>query len=206
MKALLAGLFVFIGMMSGVVLLSSFAPHAPGWLTGMIMSLLMLVLIALAFALFNTQGSRGLIAKPGCNIVEKLEKSGLLVTDVFQAKRAFQLEEFEDEGSHYFVELEDGAVLYLNGQYLYDYEPIDDDAQNNQSRKFPCTDFSVRKHKSEGYVVDIVCRGSVIEPDGHAPSFAKSDFKKGNIPEDGEVIKGKTYEQIRTERMKDRGE
>jgi len=201
MKALFAGLFVFIGMMSGGVLLSSLAPHAPGWLIGISMPLLMLALIAAAFALFNSSGSRSLIAQ--ANTVETLEKKGLLVAEAFEAKRAFQLEEFEDEGAHYFIELVNGSVMYLNGQYLYDYEPIDDDAQNNQSRKFPCTNFSVRRHKSEGYVVDIVCSGTVIEPDGLAPSFDKSDFKRGNIPEDGEIIKGKAYEQIRAERMKD---
>ena len=47
--------------------------------------------------------------------IEESEGQGLLLTEEYQATRAFQLDEWEDEGSHYFVELRDGSVLYLNG-------------------------------------------------------------------------------------------
>ena len=66
---------------------------------------------------------------------DKLEQLGLLVHQSFRALRAFQLEEFEDEGSQYFLELEDHSVFYLSGQFLYEYEPptigpVDSPARN----------------------------------------------------------------------------
>ena len=48
------------------------------------------------------------------------------MSERFTASRAFAVEEFEDEGSHYFVDLTDNRVLFLSGQYLYDYEPLED--------------------------------------------------------------------------------
>ena len=71
------------------------------------------------------------------------------------------MEEFEDEGLHYFIELVDGRVLFLSGQYLYDYEPISDDPESNQPRSFPCTEFTVRRHKNDGCVVDLLRAGTV---------------------------------------------
>ena len=36
---------------------------------------------------------------------------------------------------------------FLSGQYLYDYEPISDDPDANEARSFPCTEFTVRRHR-----------------------------------------------------------
>ena len=62
--------------------------------------------------------------------------------------RAFGVKEFEDEGLHYFLELTDGRVLVLSGQYLYDYEAISDDSETNRPRAFPCSEFTLRRHKT----------------------------------------------------------
>ena len=74
----------------------------------------------------------------------------LIVDTPFQATRAFGVEDYGDEGSHYFLELADGSgILALCGQYLYAYEPITDDPELNQPRRFPCTSFTVRRHRTE---------------------------------------------------------
>lgn len=126
---------------------------------------------------------------------------GLLISESFRARRAFQVEEFDDEGSHYFVELEDERVLYLSGQCLYEYEPITDDSELNQPRRFPCSLFTVRRHKNDGCLIDIVCSGEVLEPEFVAPHFDKIDVKRGLIPEDGQIFRDKTYEQLKCERL-----
>ena len=117
----------------------------------------------------------------------------------FRALRAFAVEEFEDEGPHYYIELASGNTLYLNGQYLYDVEPIFDDPEMNQPRLFPCTEFEILRHKNAGYVLDIVRNGEVFEPELTARPYNKADWKRG-IPEDGEIIKDRTYEDIKHER------
>ena len=43
----------------------------------------------------------------------------------------------------HFLELSDESVMCLYGQYLYEYEPIDDDPELNQPRLFPTSEFSV---------------------------------------------------------------
>ncbi len=128
-----------------------------------------------------------------------LDARGLLQRQSFRALHAFAVEEFEDEGPHYYIELADGKVLYLNGQYLYDFEPISDDPEVNQPRLFPCSEFEVLRHKDAGYVIDIVRSGKVIEPELTARPYNKAEWKRG-VPEDGEIITDRTYEGIKRER------
>ena len=126
--------------------------------------------------------------------VEELEDRGLLASTEYHATRAFGVEEFEDEGLSYFLELTDGRVLFLSGQYLYEYEP---GAKEKRPRAFPCSDFSVRRHKTEKYVVDLQCRGRVLEPEAIAKPFSESDWEEGRLPEDGEVIANMTYDAVK---------
>ena len=49
------------------------------------------------------------------------------------------MEELEDEGVSYFLELDDGAVLFLSGQYL-----------DEDESPFPCTEFIVRRLPADG--------------------------------------------------------
>ena len=114
------------------------------------------------------------------DLVENLEEQGSLVASDYKARRAIQVEECEDEGSHYFVELEDGSVLYLNGQYLRYYDPIDFPDQP-QPRSFPCTSFTLRRHRESGYTVDIICHGEVLEPEVIVPAFS---FGWSRLPDD----------------------
>ena len=80
-------------------------------------------------------------------------------------------------------------VLFLSGQYLYDSEAISDDSETNRPRAFPCSEFTLRRHKTESYVAEIRCRGSVLEPEVMAPAFKmKNDWREVGIPEDGDVF------------------
>ena len=100
------------------------------------------------------------------------------------------MEEFEDEGLH----------------YLYDYEPISDDPELNQPRSFPCTEFTVRRHKKDGYVVDIVGGGTVLEPEVMAPAFGNKVWRAKRIPEDGQVITSASYDDLKREHTGATGE
>jgi hypothetical protein len=163
----------------------------PAWLVNSIPLCALLAFLVIAVVLFNVPSIR--TALPGERI-RKLEAQGLVRSRPYRALRAFQIEEFEDEGSHYFLELDDHAVLFLCGQYLYDYDAED------QPRTFPCTEFVVRRHATKGYALDVLCGGAVIEPEVIAPPFDADDFGTDAISEDGQII-DKTYDQLRAERI-----
>jgi hypothetical protein len=116
------------------------------------------------------------------------EKLGLLGREEFAAQRAFEVEEFEDEGPHFFIELEDGRVLFLCGQYLYHYEEITDDPELNQPATFPCTRFVITRHKTEHWVHSIECQGTYLKPEALLPHYSKAYLKTFGIPHDGEIF------------------
>ncbi len=166
LKLVAAALFVMIGV-GGVALSLSLLHHYPDWLIRAILVVSLLVFIVIALVLFNASS----VGKPlDKDRVRKLESEGLIVSTAFLARRAFQVEEFEDEGSHYFLELDDRRVLFLSGQYLWRYDAED------QPRSFPCTEFVVRRHATKGYALDVLCGGTIIEPEVVAPPFDVHDF------------------------------
>ncbi len=132
--------------------------------------------------------------------LESLRRKGQIVSDEFRARRAFEVEEYNDEGTHYYIELEDGSVLYLSGQYLYDYDAIEEsppDDDLNQPRLFPATEFVIHRHKRQGYVVEIEPKGPAFEPEYTAACFASQDGPGIKIPLDGEVITDRTYDELK---------
>jgi hypothetical protein len=104
---------------------------------------------------------------------------GMAEVKSFAARDAIRVEEFEDEGSSYYVQLEDGSVLFLSGQYLY--EPEED-------KEFPCTEFDVIRGPKSRAFLDLVCRGSYLPPSKVLKPFPKDDFKHGRVPEDGQIL------------------
>ncbi len=152
-----AGLFVFVGLGLSVVFISRFFPDAlPAWIVVPLLVAGFFVFVFLAMVLFRGKGSRRISAEAYAARIRRLEEDGLLLLQSFRARRAFQVDEFEDEGSHYYVELEDGAVLFLTGQYLYDYEPRGERHSETKLRTFPCREFTVRRHKEKGFAVDMI--------------------------------------------------
>ena len=166
------------------------------------MVLLLIFLVVSALALFNPTSSRRHLARMRTEEnIRKLEEQDLLASSAYRARRAFQVKEFEDEGSHYFIELEGGGVLFLSGQYLYDYEPVEKKKEVVQPRRFPTTEFTIRRHKTKQYVLDIVCQGAVLEPEIVAPTFDPDDFGSNRIPSDGQLIKDKAYDELKAEKL-----
>jgi hypothetical protein len=208
MRVVLAGLFVVFTLSIAVALVAVFVPQLEQQplVLGLSLAALMLILCVGAGYIFNRPEDRFIEFRTAESFMQELAAKGLLVSSEFRATRALRIAEFDDEGSHYFIELENGSVLYLNGQYLYDYEPIDDDPEVNQPRNFPCTEFTVHRHKVEGYVVEIVCRGRVLDPEITAPAFEKVDKRRGALFGDGQVLTDRTYEQIRQEHIKNSGQ
>jgi hypothetical protein len=192
LKLLAAALVVLIGVF-GVLGLSLLLPQRyPAWLIASPAVASLLVFLVIAMVLFNGSLIGKRLDKDG---VRKLESEGLIVSTAYRARRAFEVDELDEEGLHFFIELDDRSVLFLSGQYLYDYHSED------QHRTFLFTAFAVRRHRTKGWVVDILCQGAVLEPEVVAPPFDANDFGTDSIPGDGQIITDKSYDHLKDERM-----
>ena len=67
--------------------------------------------------------------------------------------------------------------------------------------RFPCDAFLVRRHRHEGYVVDIQCTGQPLKPELLAPPFGEDVWRQGALPKDGAIIVDATYDQIKRLRI-----
>jgi hypothetical protein len=195
MKGILAKAALFVAFaVSAVAAMVAFRHAGFGVLAIIVISYMCVLVLVLAIVLNYPRQSRLAVVN---EFADDLQARGLLVYSSYHADRAFRVEPLTEHGPHYFLELENNdGVLHLNGAYLYDYEP---GAQN--VRHFPCTEFTLRTHALEGYVVDILCGGLVIEPEAEAPPFTQEDYAKGRVPGDGQILSHLTYDEVRAQRM-----
>ena len=191
-RVLFAGLFVFGGLLALVVLCGSLgALDGPGPIAKAGFVIAPLVLIAAAWMLFNRH-PLARSDKSNAEIAVELERAGQLTRAEFEVRRAFRVEEFEDEGQSWFLELADGGVLFLSGQYLDEYEPDDD-----TPRTFPRERFTLLRHATEGYAVDIRSTGAVLEPEAIAPPFTTREHELDRVPTDGTILRDVSYDEIK---------
>ena len=196
LRLLAAGLFVFVSTLGLVALLSWLFPKAPSWPVVPIVVLAFFGIIFAALILFHGKWTHRRSEEEILAERLLLEQSGMLISEPYRALRAFRLEEFEDEGSQYFLELEDHSVLYLSGQFLYEYEPL-----NEKPRRFPCAQFTIRRHKDDGCIVDLLCSGEILEPEITAPPLKVDELERYGSIADGQIIPGKSYDEIKAERL-----
>jgi len=104
---------------------------------------------------------------------------GVAEVRTFRARECYRVEELEDEGSSYYLHLEDGPVLFLSGQYLY--EPED-------KKEFPCTEFDIVRGPRSRVLLGVVCRGSYLPPIKRLRAFSVAELRDGQAPEDGEMV------------------
>jgi hypothetical protein len=87
------------------------------------------------------------------------------------------------------------GVLYLHGQYLFDYESMDEEDQT-RPRRFPGSEFTVLKDLRDADFLHIVPRGTVFEPEIIArPNDQKLRKLAGKL-QDGQLLTTVTLEQI----------
>jgi hypothetical protein len=195
-RLILAGLFCSIGWFIAAVLVFDVLPkNTPPFLIAIVFAAVFLVTVVIALTVFNL-GRRKVPPGPS---LEELEAQGLVVSNDFHATRAFEVDEFEDEGRHLFIELADGSVLFLTGQYLYDFGLSEAETEAGASGDFPTTNFTIKRHKVEGYVMDIICHGTQLKPELLAKPFGPEVWDRDGIPEDGAIIRDRTYEEIKAE-------
>lgn len=128
--------------------------------------------------------------------ITKLRAAGLIVELRFRATRAFEVAEFEDEGRHLFLELDDSSVLYLCGQYLYDHGADAAGPEDADPHTFPATEFTLVRHRAQDYVCQILPSGRKLPPEAICPHYAREDYALGLVPDDCDIITAFTFDQL----------
>ncbi|HTE18547.1 MAG TPA: hypothetical protein VK689_09225 [Armatimonadota bacterium] len=103
----------------------------------------------------------------------------ILEADVYDA---VEVEEFEDEGPGFFLDVGDRQLLFLQGQYLYDYLPTYQEEDMEPS--FPCRRLRIARTPHGRTFRGIELLGAPLPPSRVRPSFAEGEY----VPQDGEIV------------------
>ena len=87
----------------------------------------------------------------------------------FEIVDAIEVREEEDEGRHFYLQLADGRVLFLSGQYLYD--PVD-------SGRFPSARVIVVRAPNSGIVLSMRPHGPYLAPSAVRPPFSERELRR----------------------------
>jgi hypothetical protein len=194
----LSGLFVYVAVMMVVALIGNRMEGAddPWWIIPVIVSA-GVVATTLAMFIFNRRFDRPrLLPRSFAEDLREMERAGLLERTMYRAAQAFTVEDPRTGSPRYFVELDDGRVLSLVGDYLFDFEPLDDENGETRPRLFPAECFEILRRKDGGWVIDIRPLGRVFEPELE-PDDAARAIRDRDCPGDGEIITDQTYDELR---------
>jgi hypothetical protein len=201
MRLVIAALSFFIGLFAFIRAFMALLPaDAPGWQIDAAIVAGFLLSLFLTNKLVNAPGTRFWSLSRAPEPDESPEQEGLLVSTAYRAKRYFEVEASDEEGPHYFIELDDGSVLYMSGRYLAAFRPRKIFNLIDYPRKFPCTEFIVKRDRCDGCIVDIQCSGSPLEPEIVTPPFNELAFQSSIIPQDGDILVSRTYDAIKSVR------
>ena len=115
--------------------------------------------------------------------------AGTAVCSTFEAVDALRVEELEDEGSAYYLKLSDGRVLFLQGQYLYQYEGRGEDEDGKPAQaNFPSNRFTVERTAGSHMVLDMIDFGRLMPVSGVLPPFTLDERSDDNVPNDWDIL------------------
>jgi hypothetical protein len=134
------------------------------------------------------------------NSVDELESQGLVSSTNYQALRAFMIPPWEDEDAYYFLELNDGSVIHLTGDPVYE----DDDSceelfikkEDREPRLFPCTEFTVKRHRERGEVLQVVHGGQLLKLD-EVGEYDINTQAHWPFPRPGDIILNPTFDEMK---------
>ena len=190
MRLISAAIFSIILIYSIVVVASNgiFNSHSAVAKWGFI-GLIIVIVLAIHW-LFNGNGLR-LTPMSIDEKRERLNKQGKLLKNTYKGFGYFEINEWGDEGLHYFIDIGDSKTMYLSGQYLYDYEEILDIEEDlaPQRKSFPSEDFSVIVNKDGDYVFEILPTGNILKKMFDDLKFSNSKQRKSlNQFKDRQII------------------
>jgi hypothetical protein len=117
-------------------------------------------------------------------------EGGVATVTTYHVVDAINVEESEDEGSQYYLLLDDGRVLFLSGQYLYEAE---------EEERFPNARITVVRTPATATVLDLRCEGASLSVSTRLQPFTASDHREGRVPDDGALL-DVSFESLRAGR------
>lgn len=123
-----------------------------------------------------------------CDLYARDVEQGVAVRTTYSVTDAIRVEEFEDEGSAYYLKLGDGRVLFLQGQYLYEYDADEDDNGRPVAARFPCARFTIERTAVSGLVLGLSDLGAPLARCGTRAPFTEEDHLANVVPPDGAVL------------------
>ena len=111
--------------------------------------------------------------------IEKDLKVGLAEVHTFEVSEAVAVEEFEDEGTGFYLKIGPRHSLFVVGQYLDDL---------SAERKFPSTLIQFVRSPTARIPLGLTPVGTYLRPAGIRPPFTKEEFKKELVPSEGDLL------------------
>jgi hypothetical protein len=105
--------------------------------------------------------------------LEAARRTGNLQVHELSVTKAWQVEQQEDEGLHFFLELASGGTVFLSGQFLY--EPF-------EARIFPSAGIRVSLDRPSGTVLALQCLGPRIAIERTLAAFSEEELNAGLYP------------------------
>jgi len=190
MRVLGAALFTFVGMLY----LASFTDDLP--IAVFLIALPALVL--LAHLIFNGGLFRLLRGLPIHATVDEQLKKETADRETLEVNRAISFQDLNTGSQVHFLELDDNSILCLYGQYLFEFEPIDDDPEWNQARLFPTSRFVRTFDTRSQETLEIEPNGDVLDTDILPDATDFDRLYDLNIRlDDGERLKEVSLEEIK---------
>lgn len=103
------------------------------------------------------------------SVREDIEKGNVKIK-VFRPVAAWLIEDIDDEGPGYLLQLPKNRILFLQGQHLYWTEGSEESeifghdgpADRSTSREFPNTEFGIVSGPSSGWFLGLACLGDPL--------------------------------------------
>ena len=129
--------------------------------------------------------------------LEQLEQEGKALREYYQARRAVTFVDANTSCLVHLLDVGNRGLLCLYGQSYYDFEPIDDDPELNQPRKFPTKGFSLLRRKKSGEVLELFPGTDVLVPTFCGGVVGPDKFYDLGITfEDGRLISNVSFEAV----------
>ena len=190
-------LFVFMLVFGVGTLLVRWISGPPG---GATLAVLAAIAASLAlWALVTVRRGIGRVLAQARSQYARDLAAGQAECSTYEVVDALRVEEAEDEGSAYYLKLADGRVLFLAGQYLYEYEAGEDEDEKSTPARFPCRRFTLARAPESRLFFDLTDLGAPFPPSGTLPAFTTDEHRAGSVPRDGAVLT-LDFERLRTKR------
>ena len=127
--------------------------------------------------------------------LKHLERDGKAFRDRYETTRGITFEDLSTGCLAHLLDIGDRGLLCLYGQSYYHFEPIEDDPDVNQPRRFPTRDFSLLRRKTNGEVLALLPGTDTFEPTV-CGGIVRPEKALGVPLKDGEIVRNLSFEDM----------